>query len=63
MVLKIRKSWIQDFKQMAFRSWNEEDMVDWSKVTQRAWQHNDVEFNSKLGLPPISFLRQATYGF
>ena len=27
------------------------------------WQHSDVDLNSKSGLPPSSFLWQATYGF
>ena len=25
--------------------------------------HNNVHFDSKLGLPPVSFLEQAAYGF
>ena len=27
------------------------------------WLHRDVEFNSKLGLPPGRFLGQTNYGF
>ena len=38
-------------------------MVDWSKVGQRAWQHGDVNFDSKSGLHPTSFLGQITYVF
>ena len=40
MVLEPRKSWIQRFKWIIFRSWNERVITNWIKVVQRAWQRH-----------------------
>ena len=47
MALNLRKLGIQGFKRIAIQSWNEGFIANWSKSTQRAWQHCHVDFNSK----------------
>ena len=63
MNLKLRKLGIQCFKRIVIQSWNKEAIADWSKIAQRAWQHNGIDFNSKLGLSLMSFLEKTTYSF
>ena len=63
MILKPGKSWIQGFKRITIRSWNERVIAYWIKVAQREWYHSYANFNSKLRLPPMTFLEQTTYGF
>ena len=63
MVLNIRKSGIQGFKKFTIRSWNKGVLADWIEAAQRAWQHSDASFNSKLGLSHMILLGQNIYGF
>ena len=34
--INVRKSGFQRFKQITIQSWNEGDIVNWSKIVQRA---------------------------
>ena len=56
--LKLMKSEIERHKWFVIWSWNERVIADWIKVAQKAWQHSNFDFNSKLGLPTVRFLGQ-----